>query len=143
VYEKRVADIEEIRSLSYRYVLGLDTNSAEDAVRPFTPDVIFDPTTMGLPLVTGRQNLLEFFRREIDGMAAQAHLSTNHIVEFVSHDEAVGSNYLLAEGITKEATGLRVLLLNRDRYVRAAMGWQIAHRTLQPLTPPQLGALSL
>ena len=136
--DTRIADLEEIRALTHRYGLALDTFDLEGIVRVFTPDGTFDCSAFGLDLLTGEENIRGFFAHNQQVMANQIHMFSNHIVEFVGPDEAHGTNYLEQDGYTHEGARIQCLGVNRDRYERTEDGWRIAYRAISPLVPFKL-----
>jgi ketosteroid isomerase-like protein len=131
-------DVEEIRALSHRYALALDRFDMNALLGPFTEEVVFDLEPMGLPTVTGCDELRKFMAHTFDIMATQMHLFANQIVDFDGPDDARGTNYLFQDGYTKHGARVVNMCLNQDRYVRTPDGWRIASRRISPLVPPQL-----
>jgi ketosteroid isomerase-like protein len=135
----QLADLEEIKTLSYRYALGLDRFDIEGILSVFAPDGVFDMSSVGLPRMEGRESMREFFsQRTLQVMASQMHLFGNHVIEFDGADEAHATNYLFQDGYSKEGQRIQSHILNEDRYVRTADGWRISHRKLTALVAPQL-----
>jgi ketosteroid isomerase-like protein len=135
----QLADLEEIKTLSYRYALGLDRFDIEGILSVFAPDGVFDMSSVGLPRMEGRESMREFFsQRTLQVMASQMHLFGNHVIEFDGADEAHATNYLFQDGYSKEGQRIQSHILNEDRYVRSADGWRISHRKLTALVAPQL-----
>jgi ketosteroid isomerase-like protein len=133
--DTRVADLEEIRALTHRYGLALDTFDLEGIVASFTPDGTFDCSAFELDVYTGAESIRAFFAHNQQVMANQIHMFSNHIIEFDSADEAHGTNYLEQDGYTHDGARIQCLGVNRDRYVRTEDGWRIAHRAISPLVP--------
>jgi ketosteroid isomerase-like protein len=139
----RTSDVQHIVAATHRYALGLDTFTPSRVADAFTDDAVWDATAVGLKRVEGRDALLELFQRDADTVAEQYHLTTNHVVEFDDHDGAHGTNYVLAEAVTREGGSIRAAVLNHDVYRRTADGWRIASRTIVPLTTPQMDRFEL
>lgn len=139
----RASDVRQIIAATHRYALGLDTFTPSCAVTAFTDDAVWDATAVGLNRVEGHDALLEFFRRDAEIVAEQYHLTGNHVVEFDDRDHAHGTNYVLAEAVTKEGGSIRAAVLNHDVYRRTAGDWRIASRTIVPLTTPQVDRFAL
>jgi ketosteroid isomerase-like protein len=133
--DTRVADLEEIRALTHRYGLALDTFDLEGIVAVFTPDGTFDCSAFGLELCKGAESIRTFFAHNQQVMANQIHMFSNHIIELDGPDEAHGTNYLEQDGYTHEGARIQCLGLNRDRYVRTDDGWRIRSRAITPLVP--------
>jgi ketosteroid isomerase-like protein len=136
--DTRIADLEEIRALTHRYGLALDTFDLEGIVASFTPDGTFDCSAFDLDVYEGEDSIRTFFAHNQQVMANQIHMFCNHIIEFDGVDEAHGTNYLEQDGYTHDGARIRCLGINRDRYVRTEDGWRIAHRAITPLVPFQL-----
>jgi SnoaL-like domain len=99
----QLADLEEIKTLSYRYALGLDRFDIEGILSVFAPDGVFDMSSVGLPRMEGRESMREFFsQRTLQVMASQVHLFGTHVIEFDGADEAHATNYLFQDGHSKE-----------------------------------------
>jgi ketosteroid isomerase-like protein len=133
--DTRVGDLEEIRALTHRYGLALDTFDLDGIVEAFAADATFDCSAFGLEVYEGEESIRAFFAHNQQVMANQIHMYSNHIVEFDGPDEAHGTVYLEQDGYTHEGARIQCLGLNRDRYVRTDDGWRIAHRVITPLVP--------
>jgi ketosteroid isomerase-like protein len=133
--DTRVADLEEIRALTHRYGLALDTFDLDGIVGVFAPDATFDCTAFGLEICEGEERIRAFFAHNQQVMANQIHMFSNHIIEFDGPDEAHGTNYLEQDGYTHAGQRIQCLGLNRDRYERTEQGWRITHRVITPLVP--------
>ncbi|MDR7303964.1 nuclear transport factor 2 family protein [Haloactinomyces albus] len=130
--------VQEIINVTHRYALGLDRSDPDEAINAFTDDAYWDATAVGLERFEGREQILEFFRRDAAAMAEQYHAITNHIVEFDGQDTAHGTNYVLAEGRTKSGGSIKAAAINEDTYRDTPDGWRISGRTITPLTTPQM-----
>ena len=136
--DTRVADLEEIRALTHRYGLALDTFDLDGIVAVFTPDGVFDCSGFGLEVCDGEESIRTFFAHNQGVMANQIHMFSNHIIDFDGADEAHGTNYLEQDGYTHEGARIQCLGLNRDTYVRTDDGWHIKRREITPLVPFKL-----
>jgi ketosteroid isomerase-like protein len=133
--DTRVGDLEEIRALTHRYGLAIDTYDLDGIVDVFVPDGTFDCSAFGLEVYEGAESIRAFFGHNQQVMANQIHMYSNQIVEFDGPDEAHGTVYLQQDGYTHDGARIQCLGLNRDRYVRTGEGWRIAHRVITPLVP--------
>jgi hypothetical protein len=133
--DTRVADLEEIRALTHRYGLALDTFDLDGIVGVFTSDGTFDCSAFDLEVCEGEESIRTFFDHNQKVMANQIHMFSNHIIEFDGANEAHGTNYLEQDGYTHDGARIQCLGLNRDRYVRTEDGWRIARRAISPLVP--------
>ena len=133
--DTRVTDLEEIRALTHRYGLALDTFDLDGIVEVFAPEATFDCSAFGLEVCEGAESIRAFFAHNQQVMANQIHMFSNHIIDFDGPDEARGTNYLEQDGYTHDGARIQCLGLNRDRYLRSDDGWRIAHRVITPLVP--------
>jgi ketosteroid isomerase-like protein len=124
----RAEDIEDIRTATHRYCLGLDARNVEAALSVFTADAVLDHRPLGYALSTGHQELRTYFAQLHEQMPAMAHLLSNHVVEFTSADTADGVNYVYAEATAADGTAIKALAKNTDSYRRTSDGWMIEHR---------------
>jgi ketosteroid isomerase-like protein len=136
--DTRAADLEQIRALTHRYGLALDTFDLDGIVEVFTPDGVFDCSAFGLEVCEGEEGIRSFFAHNQQVMANQIHMFSNHIIDFDGADEAHGTNYLEQDGYTHEGARIQCLGLNRDSYVRTGDGWRIKRRAITPLVPFKL-----
>lgn len=132
------AAVLEIINATHRYALGLDRFDPGEAISVFTDDAYWDATAVGLQRFEGREQILEFFRRDAAAMAEQYHIITNHLIEFDGPDTGHGSNYVLAEGRTKSGGVIKAAAFNEDTYRETPDGWRISGRVITPLTTPQM-----
>jgi len=135
--EKLLA-IEEIKTLSARYALGLDQFDMDLLLSPYAEDVVFDAAAFELGSFKGHDELRGFFEHNFGVMKEQMHMFSNFVIALEGPDGATGTNYLYEDGFTKEGARITCLCLNRDRYVRTTDGWKIATRTIEPLVMPSL-----
>lgn len=97
-----------------------------DAV--FTSDVVYDMSTLGMPVITG----IEGAREAAQQMGAHgpiAHFVTNIVIVSEDGDEATVDSkglMLMADGMTNAA------VVNHDVLRREAGGWRIARRLIVP-----------
>lgn len=134
----RATAVQEIIDATHRYALGLDRFAPDEAINAFTDDAHWDATAVGLERFEGREQVLDFFRRDAAAMAEQYHVITNHRIEFDGSSTARGTNYVLAEGRTKSGEVIKAAALNEDTYRETSDGWRISGRTITPLTTPQM-----
>ncbi|MFI6102218.1 nuclear transport factor 2 family protein [Lentzea sp. NPDC051213] len=127
-----MSDIDEIRALTHRYALLLDTVTDDGIDQVFTEDAVFDATAIDLPVLTGREAIRGFWRAIFELTTHTAHTVSNHLVD---PDGATGTYYLRAEMMYKDGSTSLVTVLNTDTYRRTEHGLRIAHRTVRPLLP--------
>lgn len=134
---ERLVAIEEIRSLSAEYALGLDEFDMQKILAPFSDDCVFDASSFDLGEIHGRDELREFFVHNNDVMETQIHLFSNFVIDVSSTDRASGTNYLFQDGFTKEGAQIVSYCLNRDEYTKGESGWKISRRHISALLPPR------
>lgn len=135
-----MSDIEEIRTLTHRYALLLDTATDDGIDQVFTEDAVFDGSAIELPVLTGREAIRGFWRAVFELTTHTAHVATNHIVESADGDSTTGTHYLRAEMLYKDGSSTLITVLNTDTYRRTDEGWRIAHRHVKALLPLVRGA---
>jgi ketosteroid isomerase-like protein len=136
-----LADIEEIRQLSYTYTLGLDTADADLLVSTFADDAVFDMTGTGLPRLLGRGQIRDFFaNQQFPAMSGQIHLATNHRIA-VAGDTATGTVYYLVHGVSRDSRTIFAAGYHADEYVRTDAGWRFASRRAESFFNPELAAI--
>jgi ketosteroid isomerase-like protein len=134
----RAADVAAIQADTHRYALGLDRHDPQLAIGAFTDDAVWDATAFGLERLEGRDQVLAFFERDAQAVAEQYHVITNHRIAFDGPDDAVGTNYVVSEGVMVSGAAFKAVGLNEDRYRRTGDGWRIASRSISPLVAPQM-----
>jgi ketosteroid isomerase-like protein len=136
-----LADIEEIRQLSYTYTLGLDTADADLLVSTFADDAVFDMTGTGQPQLIGAGQIRDFFaNKQFPAMSGQIHLATNHRVALAG-DKATGTVYYLVHGIAKDRRTIFAAGYHADEYIRTETGWRFASRRAESFFTPELAAI--
>ena len=129
-------DIEEIRALTHRYALLLDTATSSGIDEIFTDDAVFDASAIELPTLTGLDAIRGFWHGVFDLTTHTAHVVTNHVVDVhAGYQTATGTHYLRAEMLYKDGSTTLVTVLNTDTFQRGRSGWRIAHRLVKPLLP--------
>jgi ketosteroid isomerase-like protein len=136
-----LADVEEIKQLSYTYTLGLDTADADLLVATFADDAVFDMTATGLPRLLGTGQIRDFFTNEqFPAMSGQIHLATNHRLALAG-DRATGTVYYLVHGVANDGRTIFAAGYHADEYVRTEAGWRFASRQAQSFFNPELAAI--
>jgi ketosteroid isomerase-like protein len=136
----RLAELEEIRTLTARYGLAVDTFDLEAVLAVYADEATLDLSALGMPLVDGKAALREFYEGSIQGMEHQIHIVTNHVIDLDGDDAAHGTHYVLANAQLKDGTTFLVHGLHTDTYRKGEAGWQVATRTLSMLVPPVIEA---
>lgn len=136
-----LADIEEIKQLSYTYYLGLDTGDLEMLMSVFADDAVFDMRGGDLPLFEGATAIREYFAEsQIKAMKHQIHLATNHRIA-VDRDTAEGTCYFLVHGTAHSGATIFAGGYHENRYVRTEAGWKFAYKNTVSLLVPQVSAI--
>src|SRR3954452_24946096 len=68
---ERLLAIEEIKTLSARYGLGLDEYNMEKLLTAYSEDIVFDASAFGLGSFRGHEELRGFFQHTFDVMKEQ------------------------------------------------------------------------
>lgn len=127
---QKLIDIEEIRTLKYRYAALCDRDYAPDELASlFTADGIWDGGSLGR--AEGRDGIRDFFTETGRLVSFAIHYMTNPIIE-VDGDRATGSWYLWQSLVIRETQQAYWLMAKyRDDYVREGGVWKFAHLRLQ------------
>ena len=126
---RRLADLEELRTLRLRYHDAINENRPGDIAELFTEDGEVDFGYLGS--ASGRPKVERFFGRVGDLLDSVTQFIHNHVVE-VDGDEGTGTSYLEAKTVAK-GTAYRVAGRYRDRYRRTPEGWRFARMAFEPL----------
>lgn len=136
----QLADLEEIRRLSYDYTLAIDIGDIDGLLSVFTEDGVLDATATGQERWLG-ESLREYFStQQFPAMAHQMHLATNHRID-LHGDTATGTVYYLVFGTSNAGDSVFAGGYHEDEYVRTADGWRFALRRAVPLLVPELAAI--
>jgi hypothetical protein len=134
--EERLA-IQELVAL---YPVFCDTHQFEKMFALFTEDCVFDETSVGARLATGKAELIEIIREAAAMMGPLMHSCSNHVISEYSGDEASGMCHVLAEGIFHlegRQEPFRIFGYYDDRYAKRDGRWYFQARTLRLLVPSQ------
>lgn len=122
----------EISKLLTRYTYGLDSRDWDLLGSCFTERGVADFGELG-GVHDGRDAIVAFCRSVLAGLDASQHLIGSISID-CSGDEASAVCYFQAQHVFKGAEGGDNYLVGgtyRDRVLRSAEGWRIAHRTLE------------
>lgn len=121
----RLEAAEAIRQLAFRYALAVDMRDLDALVALYVADV---RTGSG----SGRAALRAVFDESLRQFTTSAHLVSNHAIEFLGPDDALG---LVSCRIEHEVEGAWVtaVLLYHDRYQRRDGRWYFRGRVQQRL----------
>lgn len=117
----RLEAIEAIRQLAYAYALAVDARDLGALVGLYVPDIRVGSGR------EGRAALRETFDVPLRQFTTSAHQVTNHLVEFLSEEDAIG---LVSCRIEHEVGNewVTASLLYHDRYVLRAGQWLLRGR---------------
>lgn len=126
---QQLSDLEEIKQLKHRYFRSIDTGNEAELASVFTEDVTIDYRGGGYRAkLNGRQNMVDFIGSAFNSDIVAQHHGHCPEICFTGPDNAEGTWYLedrFIDPIRQEDTIGTALY--RDRYVRTADGWKIAH----------------
>jgi hypothetical protein len=134
--EERIA----IQDLVGLYPLYCDTHQFDKTADLFMEDCIFDETSVGAPLITGRAALHDLFRESADLLGPFMHLCANPMISSFAERAASGTCHVLVDGIYNlegEHKPFRIFGYYDDRYEKAGDRWYFKARVLKLLVPPQ------
>jgi hypothetical protein len=143
---QQLSDFEDIRTLKHRYLRGIDTADWDLVADLVAEDVTIDYRGGSYRVqLAGRKNLMEFLANSFTSDSLSMHQGHQPEIRLVGADSAEGLWYLEDVFISLSAQVVtRGTAIYRDRYVRQANIWKIAHseydriiEMLEPL-PPQL-----
>ena len=127
------SDREEIQDLLIRYAMALDSRDWGLLATCFTEDGVTDYGDLG-----GENNgpaaIVELCRSALEPLDASQHIITNMVIA-TDGDSGSATCYFQAQHVLRGTEGGDNFLVGgtyRDRLVRTADGWRIAHRTLTP-----------
>lgn len=129
-----MSDLEDLRALTHRYALLLDTATTDGIETVFADDAVFDASAIDLPVLAGIEAIRGFWTAIFDLTTHTAHVVTNHLID-VAGSSAVGTHYLRAEMLYKDGTSTLITVLNTDTFIQTTSGWRIAQRVVTPLLP--------
>ena len=129
---------EAIREVAHRYSFYFDTRNWGSIARLFADDGVFDETTLGFPLLSGREQINMFFTGgTVNVLDYAVHYITNHFLTELSDSEAKGTCHLLFEGALIDGSRVRILGYIEDQYIRVGATWLFRSRKLTTLAPPE------
>lgn len=120
---EKLAAIEEIRMLRYRYCFHLDDRNWAAMAGLFAGDAIGDYGYLGT--AHGRDGIQRFFEETVSKLVLfSAHFMHNPVIT-VDGDTATGQWYISAPGTVKEDTAVYALVKADDTYRRIDGVWKI------------------
>ncbi len=138
--EARIQQVEDrlaLQELISSYCIHIDEGKDVDAIVDcFVEDAVLDLSGLGLPVVTGRKNIREFFVSVLAATECNAHFSTNFRINRLAGEEAECQSYVYAVGVAKDGSDILVYAKHQFHCVRTAAGWKIKHFFEPYLIPP-------
>lgn len=120
-----------------RYGHVVDRGRLDRLDTVFTPDVVYDMSAVGLPVMQGVE-ALRSGALQLGAHNPVAHHVTDVVIDSATDDEAIAESkgfMITVEGTIRSVT-------HHDVVRRTADGWRIASRTILPQTVPLGGLLS-
>ena len=120
---EKLAAVEEIRKVRYRYCFLLDERDWEGMSALFTEDAIGDYGHLGT--VHGREGIRKLFEESVSKLVLfSAHFMQNPVIE-VDGDTATGQWYIFSPGTVEEDRAVFALVKAYDTYRRVEGVWKI------------------
>lgn len=126
---QRVLDRFEIQDLVARYGMAVDDRDLDTLADLFTVEGAFRHAD-GAVDVTGRDEVVAFYRRQLGRTGPSYHYPSSHLVEFAGGDEATGVVNAHAE-MAIDGTTVVAAIRYEDRYRREDGRWRFVERRLQ------------
>jgi len=133
-------DYEAIRRLTIDYCWYADTQDVPGIVALFDGDYVFDATKFGIPVIEGRDSLLEFFAALLPGHQCSQHISSNHRID-IAGASAKGTSYYFMMGVAKDGETISAAGYYEDDYILTEQGWRISVRRGVPLLPADMAGV--
>ena len=132
-----VADRLELQEITHLFSFYADTRQLDKYIDLFSDDGVLDESSVGMPVVTGRRGLQEFFSTDaVHSIRYLVHYGSNHIVTDYAGDTAAGLAYVYFKAVTHDGGEMQIYGYYEDRYVKTAQGWRFRLRVLKHLLPP-------
>ncbi|PRB84140.1 nuclear transport factor 2 family protein [Pseudomonas sp. MYb185] len=138
--ESRIQKVEDrlaLQDLIHSYCIHIDEAKSVDAIVDcFVDDAVLDLSGLGLPVITGRNDIHEFFVSVLAATECNAHYSTNFRINRLEGDEAECQSYVYAVGVAKDGSDILVYAKHQYHCLRTNKGWKIKHFSEPYLMPP-------
>ncbi|WP_373692385.1 nuclear transport factor 2 family protein [[Mycobacterium] kokjensenii] len=131
---QKIADIDAIKQVKYRYMRALDTKHWDDFAATLADDVTAAyGQSMGKKQTFGdRESLVEFMRNSLPGNIITEHRVNHPEITLTGPDTATGIWYLQDRVIVPD---VNLMLIGagfyEDTYRRTADGWKLSHTGYQ------------
>lgn len=136
---ERLAAVEAIKELKYRYSRCMDSKDLDRMIVLFADDARceFGPE---IGTWSGRQAILDGYASQLDQYPGEwpfLHIALNPVIELIDADHAVGQWYLVHVNASAapSANPLAAAALYEDAYVKRDGRWLFAQMKLQALWP--------
>lgn len=125
---QQLSDLEDIRTLKYRYYRAIDTADMDLLAGLFTEDVTVDYRGGGYRVnLSGRENMLEFLANSFNSGSVAMHHGHMPEITLTGEDTATGIWYLEDVFISLEAQShTHGTAIYKDEYRRENGVWKIA-----------------
>lgn len=125
---ERVEDELAIRQLTARYVFAIDDRDLAGVGALFTTDAVFRSVD-GAMNATGREAILEQFRKRFSVLGAGNHVTHDHVITLETPSRARGQVSAHAE-LWRKGQMMVTALRYADIYAKTDGAWRFAERTL-------------
>lgn len=125
---QQLSDLEDIRTLKYRYFRGIDTADSNLLSDLFTDDIAVEYRGGGYKVkLSGRESLLEFLANSFHSDAVAMHQGHQPEITLTGEDTAEGVWYLEDIFIDmRDRTRTEGTAIYRDQYRRVDGQWKLA-----------------
>ncbi len=125
---QELADRDEIRELTARYCWHVTRGEGEATANLFTDDGVLDAADGGGPLLHGKPELLDFYRKNVREPRIAIPFIHNHIIN-LNGDEATGTCAIEAR-FTRGGDSVTAAGYYEDKYRRVDGKWRFVERKL-------------
>ena len=103
----------------------------------FTDDAVADFSAIGLPAMTGREEIGAFYRAVFADMTHHFHFISNFRPDGWDADEGAGAMtaYVIGMGAAKDGSSITVQVKYRMECVRQGGAWKCRHYAITPMMP--------
>jgi hypothetical protein len=120
----RIEALDQIRQLASRYGLAVDTRNLDDLAALFVEDVRVGKDSYG------RQAIRDWYARSLERFGTSIHFVGNHVIDFLSPDEATGV-VTCRDELEMNGEWHVGMIQYWDEYSRRAGRWYFKRRRLQ------------
>lgn len=125
-----------LQDLVTSYCFAVDKlGDVDGLVSLFTEDAICDLSPIGLPSISGHQEIRAFYEGVFEMMTHHAHYMANFAVQRLEGDEAAIRCYVMGMGNAGDGSSVLVYVDYEIDCRRTAQGWKISKFYEKPLMP--------